>query len=64
MQIQYCITHESWGMEEREGCIFTSCPPPDDQRPNWDSMDEPSPEELDEMNQNAEILLDELLNVE
>jgi hypothetical protein len=38
---------------------FASCPPPDVPE-EFDLMDEPSPDELAEMNLNAEILLSQL----
>lgn len=44
---------------------FTSCPPPDNFEEDWDiDLVEPSQEELAEMNLQAEVLLQELEDVE
>jgi hypothetical protein len=53
----YCITHDLNGVSSGfDNCILTSCPP-SELSPVWhEFVDEPTPEELAQMDANAEEL--------
>lgn len=63
----YCITHEAWGQYlvddiEGQACIWVHSAPPELPK-YWELMvQEPSAEELEVMDENAEQLLMELEN--
>lgn len=61
----YCIIHDEWTwngeLYDESACILTSCPPPILPE-NWiDLVTEPSAEELEQMDANAEELLAEVV---
>ena len=62
-QVMYCVIHESWTLGDEwllDECFLTSCPPPA-LEPNWiNSVSIPSDEELEQMDENAALLLADL----